>query len=332
MEGTTSTRSITRIMGAMGAALIAFWPAPFARAADYPNRPVNLIIGFAPGGPSDVMARFLSKALEERLKHPFIVENRPGAAGNIAGQIVARSAPDGYTVMLGSETPVAINVSLYKNLGFDPEKDFEPIGLVGTLTHVLYTHPSVPANSLGELIALIKANPGKYNYGTGGIGTPGHLAGELLKIKAGLDMAHVPFRGTGPALQAVVAGHVQIGIAATSPLMPHIQGNAVRALGVTMLKRTPVLPAVPTIAEAGFPGFEVPSWHGLLGPAGMPKDVVATLSRALNDTLKDPEFKRQVSELGVDLAPGTPEEFRAYIKSEIGSMAGIIKASGAKVE
>jgi tripartite-type tricarboxylate transporter receptor subunit TctC len=327
-ENVVSRRTALRL-GLAAAAASTSLPA-FAQT--YPNRPITLMIGFAPGGPSDVMARFLSRKLEQELKQSVIVDNRAGAAGNIAAQLVARMAPDGYTLMLGSETPVAINVSLYKNLGFDPEKDFEPIGLIGTLTHVLYTHPSVPAKTLPELIALIKANPGKYNYGTGGVGTPGHLAAELLKMKTGIDLTHVPFRGTGPALQAVVSGHVQMGVAATSPLMPHIQSNAAVPLAVTMLKRTSVLPHVPTFAESGFPGFEVPSWHGLLAPAGLPKDVLATLSRALQNTIKDAEFQKQVSELGVELVGGSPEDFRAYIKSEIAKMAEIIKASGAKVE
>jgi tripartite-type tricarboxylate transporter receptor subunit TctC len=324
---------VTRMIAFMAAALaVLLGTQPAALAQNYPTRPITLIIGFAPGGPSDVMARFLSRKLEQELKQPVIVDNRAGAAGNIAGQIVARAAPDGYTLMLGSETPVAINISLYKNLGFDPEKDFEPIGLIGTLTHVLYVHPSVPAKTLGELVALIKASPGKYNFGTGGIGTPGHLSGELLKLKANLDMAHVPFRGTGPALQAVVSGHVQMGIAATSPLMPFVQSGQVVPLAATMLKRTSALPEVPTFVEGGFPGFEVPSWHGLLAPAGLPKDVAATLQRALAATLKDPEFQKQVSELGVELAPGTPDDFRAYIRAQIPFMAEIIKVSGAKVD
>src|SRR5499427_3735800 len=189
-----------------GAALVCA-PAP-ARAADYPSKPITLMIGFAPGGPSDVMARILTKKMEEILKQPLVIENRAGAGGSIAGAAVARAAPDGYTVLLATGSLLAINVSLYKNLGYDPEKDFEPITEVGTQTNVLYCHPTLPAQTLGEVITYAKANPGKLTFGSGGNGTPAHLAGELLKIEAKIDMTHVPFRGTGPALQSVIGGHV----------------------------------------------------------------------------------------------------------------------------
>jgi tripartite-type tricarboxylate transporter receptor subunit TctC len=203
-----------------GAALVCA-PAP-ARAADYPSKPITLMIGFAPGGPSDVMARILTKRMEEILKQPLVIENRAGAGGSIAGAAVARAAPDGYTVLLATGSLLAINVSLYKNVGYDPEKDFEPIGLIGTQTNVLYLNPSVPATSLGELIAYAKANPGKLSFGSGGNGTPAHLAGELLKLEAKIDITHVPFRGTGPALQAVIGGHVPMAFNPPSPLVPHI--------------------------------------------------------------------------------------------------------------
>ena len=232
-----------------------------ARATDYPNKPITLMIGFAPGGPSDVMARILPKKMEEILKQPMVIENRAGAGGSIAGAAVARAAPDGYTVLLATGSLLAINVSLYKNVGYDPEKDFEPIGLIGTQTNVLYLDPSVPVTSLAELIAYAKANPGKLSFGSGGNGTPAHLAGELLKLEAKIDITHVPFRGTGPALQAVIGGHVPMAFNPPSPLLPHIQSGTIRPLAVTTLKRTQVLPEVPTIAESGFPGFEASPWR-----------------------------------------------------------------------
>ncbi len=247
------------------AALVA--SAPIATAADYPTKPVTLMIGFAPGGPSDVMARILTRKLEELLKQPFVIENRAGAGGSIAGTAVARTTPDGYTVLLATGSMLAINVSLYKNLGYDPEKDFEPISLIGTQTNVLYLHPSVPAKSFAELIAHAKANPGKLSFGSGGNGTPAHLAGELLKIEAKIDITHVPFRGTGPALQSVIGGHVPMAFNPPSPLLPHIQSGAIRPVAITTLKRTAVLPDVPTIAESGFPGFEATTWHALVVPA-----------------------------------------------------------------
>lgn len=303
-----------------------------ALAADYPTKPITLMIGFAPGGPSDVMARILTRKMEEILKQPFVIENRAGAGGGIAGTAVARAAPDGYTVLLATGSLLAINVSLYKNLGYDPEKDFEPISVIGTQTNVLYTHPSVPAKSLAELIAHAKGNPGKLSFGSGGNGTPAHLAGELLKIEAKIDVTHVPFRGTGPALQAVIGGHVPMAYNPPSPLIPHIQSGAIRPIAITTLKRTAVLPEVPTIAESGFPGFEATTWHALVAPAGTPKDVIAALHQATAATVNDPGVRKALTDLGVDVVGGTPEELRAYLKSEIPKWAQVVKASGAKVD
>src|SRR5262245_26267202 len=201
--------------------------SPLAHAADYPSKPVTLMIGFAPGGPSDVMARILTKKMEEILKQPMVIENRAGAGGSIAGAAVARAAPDRYTVLLATGSLLAINVSLYKNIGYDPEKDFQPIGLTGTQTNVLYLNPSVPATSLAELIAYAKANTGKMSFGSGGNGTPAHLAGELLKLEAKIDITHVPFRGTGPALQAVIGGHVPMAFNPPSPLLPQDRKSVV---------------------------------------------------------------------------------------------------------
>src|SRR5262245_25694642 len=237
-----------------------------------------------------------------------------------------------YPILLGTGSLLAINVSLYKNLGYDPEKDFEPITLIGTQTNVLYTHPSVPAKTLGELIDYAKANPGKLSFGSGGNGTPAHLAGELLKIEAKIDMAHVPFRGTGPALQNVIAGHVPMAFNPPPPLLPHIQSGAIRAIAVTTLKRTAALPDVPTIAERGFPGFDATTWHALVAPAGTPREITAALNRAAVAALTDPEGRKALTELGVDVVGSTPEELRDYIKSEIPKWATIVKASGAKME
>ena len=305
---------------------------PMTHAADYPNKPITFIIGFAPGGPSDVMARILTRKMEEIIKQPFVIENRPGAGGSIAGTAVARATPDGYTVLLATGSLLAINVSLYKNIGYDPEKDFEPITLIGTQTNVLYTHPSVPAKTLAELIAYAKANPGKLSFGSGGNGTPAHLAGELLKIEANIDMTHVPFRGTGPSLQNVIAGHVPMAFNPPPPLLPHLQTGAIRAIAVSTLKRTSALPDVPTIAESGFPGFDATTWHALVAPAGTPKDIVAALHRATVGSLNDPDTRKALTELGVDIVADTPEELRAYVKSEIPKWAKIVRASGAKVD
>jgi tripartite-type tricarboxylate transporter receptor subunit TctC len=301
-------------------------------AADYPTRPVTLVIGFAPGGPSDVMARLLTRKMEEILKQPLIIENRVGGGGGIAATAVARATPDGHTLLLATGSSLAINVSLYKNLGYDPEKDFEPISLVGVQTNVLYAHPSLPAKTLTDFVAYAKANPGKLSFGSGGVGTPAHLAGELLRIKAGIEYTHVPFRGTGPALQSVIGNHVPTAFNPPSPLVPHLQSGAIKAIAITTLKRTPALPDVPTIAESGYPGFDAATWHAIVAPAGLPADVRTKLHQAIHQTLNEPATRKAFADLGVDVVNSTPAELRAYIKSEIPKWAEVVKASGAKVD
>ena len=308
------------------------WAAPDVRAAEFPTRPITLIIGFAPGGPSDVMARILSRRMEDILKQPLVIENRTGAGGGIAATAVARAAPDGHTLLLATGSSLAINLSLYKNLGYDPEKDFEPISLVGVQTNVLYAHPSLPADTLTEFVAYARANPGKMSFGSGGIGTPAHLAGELLKMRAGIDYTHVPFRGTGPTLQSVIGGHVPTAFNPPAPLLPLLQSGAIKAIAITTLARTPALPDTPTIAESGYPGFDAATWHAVVAPAALPKDVAAKLHQAFHETLSDPAIRKAFADQGVDVVNGTPEDLRAYIKSEIPKWAEVVKASGAKVD
>jgi tripartite-type tricarboxylate transporter receptor subunit TctC len=317
------------LLAACVAALGSTWPTP--AAAQFPSKPITLIIGFAPGGPSDVMARILTRKMEEILKQPLVIENRAGAGGGLAATSVARAAPDGHTILLATGSSLAINVSLYKNLGYDPEKDFEPIALIGVQTNVLYAHPSVPARTLAEFVAHAKANPGKLSFGSGGIGTPAHLAGELLKIKAGIEYTHVPFRGTGPTLQAVIGNHVPTAYNPPSPLLPHLQAGTIKAIAITTLQRTPALSDVPTIAESGYPGFDAATWHALVAPANTPKEVVAALQRAVSGSLTDPQSRKALTDLGIDIANSSPEQLRAYIKSEIPKWAEVVKASGATV-
>lgn len=305
---------------------------PHAIAADYPTKPITLVLGFSPGGPSDVMGRILARKLEQVVGQPVVVENRAGAGGNIAGEFVARATPDGHTLMLGTNGILAVNASLYHKIGYDPAKDFQPITLVGEQANVVYVHPSVPANTLAELVAYAKANPGKLNFASGGNGTSAHLAGELLKTEAKFNMVHVPMKGTGPALQNVLAGHVEIGISSVAPVIAHIQGGALRALAVTSLKRTGPLPTVGTVAELLIPGFEATSWHGIVAPAGISTEVTASLHRAMMTTLNDPEVRKRLDSLGVDVIGNTPEAFAAYIKSEVPKWAAIIKASGATAD
>jgi tripartite-type tricarboxylate transporter receptor subunit TctC len=317
------------ILAAVAAALASLG---HAQAQGYPTRPVTLVLGFAPGGPSDVMARILSRKLEQLLGQPLVIENRPGAGGNIAAELVARAAPDGHTLLLANSGILAANISLYKKVNFDPVRDFAPLTLVGAQPNVLLVHPSVPAKTLAELIAYAKANPGKLNFASGGRGSSPHLAGELLKVKAGIDIVHVAYRGTGPALQDVVAGHVQMCFSSVSPALGYIQNGTLRALGVAALERTALLPDVPTVAEQGFLGFEANAWHGLVAPAATPKDVIAALHRAMLATLNDADTRKALTTLGVDVIGSTPEELSAYIKSEIPKWAEIIKISGTTLD
>jgi len=306
--------------------------ASAAPAADYPTRPVTLVVAFPPGGASDVLSRILARKLEQVLGQPFVIDNRPGAGGNVAADAVAHAVPDGYTLLNGNNSILATNAALYKKINFDPEADFAPIGMIGSQANILVVNPDLPAKSMAELIALAKAKPGQLNFASSGHGLAAHLAGELFKAEAKIDLVHVPYKGAAPALQDVIAGHVQMMFATASSVVPHIRDGKVRALGVATLKRTAVMPEIPTIDELGIKGFDATTWHGLVVPARTPKEIVATLHRALATTLEDAGVKKSLGDLGVDIISGTPEDFAAYIKSEIPKWTAIIKASGAKLD
>ena len=312
-------------------ALLLTISAP-VRAADYPSRPVTLVVAFPPGGPSDVLARIVGKKMEQLLGAPFVNENRPGAGGNIEAEGVARAAPDGYTLLMGNNSILATNESLYKHLNYRPEKDFTPITLVGTQANILVVNPDVPARSLQELIALAHAQPGKINFASSGYGAAAHLAGELFKSEAKIDIVHVPYKGAAPALQDVIAGHDQMMFATAASVVGHIEGGRVRALAVTTLKRTQVLPDVPTMDESGLKGFDASTWHGLVAPAGTPPQVIALLHDAAVKALNDPGVQASLGKLGVDIVGDTPQEFQTYIKSEIPKWTAIVKASGATMD
>jgi tripartite-type tricarboxylate transporter receptor subunit TctC len=302
------------------------------RAADYPNRPITLVVAFTPGGPSDVLARIVGKQMEQSLGQPVIIENRPGAGGNIAADSVAHAAGDGYTLLMGNNSILATNESLYKKLTYNPQKDFAPITLIGTQANILVVNNSVPAKSLKELIALAQAQPGKLNFASSGHGAAAHLAGELFKAEAKVDIVHVPYKGAAPALQDLIGGHSQLMFATAASVVGHIKGGKVRALAVTTRKRTQVLPELPTMDEAGLPGFEASTWHGLVAPAGTPSPVIAKLHDAAVKALRDPGVQASLTRLGVDIVGDTPDDFKAYIAVEIPKWAAIVKASGAKME
>src|SRR5262245_27664078 len=317
------------ILAALG--LLA-WTMPAGHAADYPTRPITLAVAFPPGGASDVLARLVGKKLEQLLGQPIVIDNRPGAGGNVAAEAVAHIAPDGYTLLMGNNAILATNAALYRKVNFDAEADFVPIGLIGSQANILVVNPAVPASSMAELIALAKAHPGKLNFAASGHGLAAHLAGELFKAEAGIDIVHVPYKGAAPALQDLIAGHVQMMFATASSVVPHIRDGKVKALGVATLRRTAVMPEIPTIDELGLKGFDATTWHGLVAPSRTPKEIVTALNRALVATLDDASVKKSLGDLGVDIIGGSPEDFAAYIRSEIPKWTAIIKTSGAKLD
>jgi tripartite-type tricarboxylate transporter receptor subunit TctC len=323
---------LKRMAAALVGLLALVAATTLAEAANYPDRTITVVVGFPPGGASDILARILTDKLSKLLGQPVIVDNRPGAGGDVAGEFVAHAAPDGYTLLIGNNAILATNASLYSNIGFDAVKDFAPISLIGTQANVLVVNPNVPAHSLAELIALAKAEPGKLNFASSGYGLAAHLAGELFKAQAHIDIVHVPYKGSAPALEDVIAGQVQMMFATASGVMGFLKNDQVRALAVTTLKRTAILPDIPTMDEAGLPGFEATTWHGLVAPAGTPPAIIDTLHGALLAALADPNVKSKLAALGVDIGPDSPDAFAAYIKAEIPKWAAIIKASGAKVE
>jgi tripartite-type tricarboxylate transporter receptor subunit TctC len=301
-------------------------------AADYPSRPVTVVVAFTPGGPSDVLARIVGRKLEQSLGRPFVIDNRPGAGGNIAAEAVAHANPDGYTLLMGNNSILATNASLYNTLGYDPEKDFAPISLIGTQANILVVNPAVPAHSLAELIALAKAKPGTLNFASSGYGAAAHLAGELFKAQAQVDIVHVAYKGAAPAIQDVLAGHVQMIFATAASVVAYIKSGAVRPIAVTTLARTAILPDVPTMDELGLTGFDAASWHGLVAPAATPQDVVGKLYQTTVAAVADAQVRRSLADLGVDIVGGSPQEFARYIKAEIPKWASVVKVSGAHVE
>jgi tripartite-type tricarboxylate transporter receptor subunit TctC len=299
-------------------------------AEPYPVKPVRMIVGFAPGGGTDLTARPVAQKLSELLGQQVIVENRPGAGGNIATEQVARAAPDGYTLLMGTIASLAINPSLYGNLRFDPETDLAPVIQVVDATNVLALHPSVPANSVKELIALAKEK--SLSAGSSGVGATGHLAIELFNLMTGVKLVHVPYKGGGPAMSDLVGGQVNLIFATAASAVPHLKSGRIKGIAVTTAKRSALLPDLPTIAEAGLAGFDANNWYGLVVPAKTPRAIIDQLNAEVTRILAMPDVKTALFNQGLDAAPGTPEQFGAYIKSERAKWARVIKESGAKAE
>jgi tripartite-type tricarboxylate transporter receptor subunit TctC len=318
------------IAGGGAAALLAAFPARAQGA--YPSRTVKLIVPYPAGGTSDLLGRMVADQLKSGLNATAIVENKPGAGTLIGAEQVARSEPDGYTLLMATSTTLAINKALYKKLPYDPVKDFSPIALVAAVPFVLIISPEIPAKTLGEFIAYAKSKPGMA-YGSAGNGSPQHLAAEMLKTAAGIDIRHVPYRGSIPAMLDIIAGHIPFMVMDLQPALQQIKEGKVRALGVTTPRRVAISPDIPTIAEGGLSGYELVAWQGVVAPAGTPRPVIDQLAVQINKLVADPATREKLISLSLEpLPPSTPDSFAAYVKSEVDRWAPIVKASGAEAE
>lgn len=297
----------------------------------YPSRPIRLIVPFAPGGSNDIMARLVGQKFSEAMGQQVVVDNRPGASGIIGTDLAAKAAPDGYTVLMMSLT-FAVNPSLRKKLPYDTEKDLAPVTLVASAPLMLVVHPSIPAKSVPEFLAYAKGNPGKLNFGSGGPGTTPHLAGEMLKTMSGIAMTHVPYKGGGPALADLMGGQIQLMLENIPSTLPHAKAGRLRALAVTGAKRSPLVPDLPTLAEAGLKGYEIVGWNGLFVPAGTPRSIIAYMHAQTVNALGQADVKQRLSTLGAEGVGSSPDEFRGFIKAEIAKWAKVVKQAGLKVE
>lgn len=301
-------------------------------AQGYPGKPVRIIVPYPAGGSTDIIARVAATQLTERLKQPFVVENRAGASGAIGAVAVAQSAPDGYTLVMGTASSHGINSALQKNLPYDAVKDFAPVTVVANTPNIIVVHPSVPAKTLGELLALAKAQPGKINFGSTSAGGSPHMSAELLKMMSGVDMTHVPYKGAAPMLTDLIGGQIQVGFDNLPSTINFVRTGKLRALAVTTPQRWPGAPDIPTVAESGVPGYEVSGWFGLLAPAGTPKEVLNTLQVAIAQAVKTPEVAKQLRDLGAEPVANTPEVFAKEISADVDKWRKVVKATGVKLD
>ncbi len=318
--------AVTNVLTALAVSMAAA-----VHAQDYPNKPVRLVAPFSPGGATDVLARIVGQKLNERLGQAVVIDNRVGAGGNIGAELVAKSAPDGYTLLMGG-VPHAISASLYSKLGYDMVKDLSPVAEVASFPSMIVLHPSLPAKSLNELVALARARPGQLSFGSAGNGSPNHLAIELLDTMAGVKMTHIPYKGSGQMVGDLLAGQLQLASMGFPVAMPHVQAGKLRAIAVTSAARSPLLPSIPTVSEAGLPGFDVTSWYGVFGPAALPKEIVAKLNAEISGLISAPDLKERLTTLGAEPSTKTPAEFAQYVRNEIVKWAKVVKDSGAKLD
>jgi tripartite-type tricarboxylate transporter receptor subunit TctC len=307
------------------------WLSGGAAAQNYPNRPLRFIVGYTPGGTADILARAVGQKLTEAWRQSVVVENRAGAGTNIGSEIAAKSQPDGYTLFMPTVAN-AINVTLYPKLAYDPVRDFALITNLAKVPGVVVVHPSVPVRNVKELIALAKAHPNQLHHGSTGIGSPHHLAGELFKTMAGIKMIHVPYKGASPAINDVIAGHIEVYFGAMVSVLPHVKSGRLRPLGVTSLKRVSAMPEVATIDEQGLKGFETGSWFGVAVPTGTPREIIARLHDEIVRIIMLPEIRDRMSAEGAQFVGDTPEQYTAFFKAEIEKWSKAVKASGAKVD
>jgi len=313
-----------------GLALLAGLPA--SAEAAYPNRPIKMIVPYPAGGTTDFLGRLVADQLQTGMGATVVVENRPGAGTTIGAEQVARAEPDGYTLLMATSTTLAINKTLYKNLRYDPVKDFTPIALVAGVPFALIVNPSIPAKTLSEFIAYAKSTPG-LAYGSAGNGSPQHLGAEMLKAAADIDIRHVAYRGSVPAMLDVIAGHIPFMVMDLQPALPQMRDGKIRVLGVTTPKRIAAAPDIPTLAESGLAGFELVAWQGVVGPAGVPRTIVDQLAAQIEKLVADPATDRKLSAIALEPLPGsTPDRFAAYVKTEVDRWAAIVKNSGAELE
>jgi tripartite-type tricarboxylate transporter receptor subunit TctC len=313
----------------VAALLLAAAPAG---AQDYPSRPITLVVPYAAGGGNDAMARVVADHMSRTLRQQIVIENRGGAGGSIATRQAAKMAPDGYTLVLGGTGTLAVNPTLYGNVGYDPRKDFAPIGLIGTSALIVLVNPQVPAHSIKDLIALAKKEPSKLNYASAGVGSGIHLGTVLFEMMAGVKLTHVPYRGSAPALTDLIGGHVSIYFSSLPPAVGLVGEGKLRALAVTGSKRSDAFPGLPTVAEAGLPGFEAVLHYGIVAPAGTPRPIVDKLSAALREAVNAPDTKERMAKDGTEPLPSTPEEYAADIDREETKWSAVVRQSGAKAE
>jgi tripartite-type tricarboxylate transporter receptor subunit TctC len=303
-----------------------------AAAQPYPAKSIRFIVPFPPGGSADILARAIGQKAGEGLGQSFVVENRPGAGTAIGAEALAKSAPDGYAIMIGTVSSHAINPALNPKLPFDPVKDFTPISLVASIPFAMVVHPSVPAKTVQEFVELARARPGTLNYSSAGSGTSNHLAGELLRSMTGIDIVHIPYKGSAPALNDLIAGQVSMMFDLVLTATPHVRSGAVRGLAVTGAQRSSALPGLPTVAESGIPGYEVSAWFGIFAPAGVPQPVVQRLNAEFVKALQQPDLRQRLASQGAEPLTSTPAEFSAYLASEIDKWAKVVKAAGMKAD